>query len=306
MRARRRVLSFAPKLSGRAAQRSRQPQQPTAITQRAQVCMNTSKPAEAVDDDDGTSPATAVAATMTAMPAKAGFRWKLAASIAVIVVGLALGLGLGLGLGLSSTSYGTSTTVYTDDPGAACGGAFLTDIYNTLDGLSLDLKWFPVAIAQNMAQPLTCDSADEATGTGSPSITGAGYQNVLHAYCAQCIQFTSDAGATAGALVMDTCPHDGNEEWCPMGGTTNTYGYYNHLDFFGPVASDVTDVIGTDNPTGTIELVACPDEIISAITELADADNAASNPVCTFYYQPGVGPWQGSPGMDVFGCSQCS
>ena len=91
-----------------------------------------------------------------------------------------------------------------------------------------------------------------------------------------------------------------------MGGTTNTYGYYNHLDFFGPVASDVTDVIGTDNPTGTIELVACPDEIISAITELADADNAASNPVCTFYYQPGVGPWQGSPGMDVFGCSQCS
>lgn len=213
----------------------------------------------------------------------------------------------------TETSYSSSSTVFypgdsagTTGENAACGGADLNDVFSSLAALEEDVEWFPVAIAQSMAQPLSCSSANETTGAGSPSVDGAGYANVLHAYCGICVQFTTSDGATAGGLVMDTCPNSGNSQWCPMDGGTNDEGYYNHLDFFAAAESDVTDVLGTDNPHGTIEIVACPDGVTDALTTLADANDSADNDVCTFWWDSDDSTWQGSPGMDAFGCLTCS
>merc|ERR1712232_622674 len=99
-------------------------------------------------------------------------------------------------------------------------------------------------------QPLACDSADETTGAGSPSKDAGSYasSNILHLYCGQCIEFTSDTnGETVGGIVFDTCPSSGNDYWCSKDGAKNSEGYYNHLDFLYSDSSDVTDAIG-DNP----------------------------------------------------------
>merc|ERR1712139_323484 len=143
-------------------------------------------------------------------------------------------------------------------------------------------------------------SANEATGQGSPSIQGAGYSNVLHTYCGQCIQFTTDNGTTVGGVVFDTCPYAANSEWCSKDGNANQHGFHNHIDIYGRSSDNVTSVIG-DNPTGSVQAVTCPSAVTAALTSLAAATQQSSQGggVCTWYWDGNK--WQGSPGMSDFG-----
>jgi len=155
-----------------------------------------------------------------------------------------------------------------------------------------------------MGQGLVCTSADNSAGAGCPSASSSSaacsYSGVLHRGCAECIKFTTSGGTAVGAIVMDTCPYDGNEEWCPKSGGTNTYGYYNHLDFAYTTETTITNAIG-DNPTGTIEAMDCPDALTTALTDYKG--NAA---LCT-YWEDSDGNPQGCPGMDdAFDCIVCS
>jgi len=169
---------------------------------------------------------------------------------------------------------------------------------------AVGMQYFPVAIAQGMAQPLMCSSANEATGQGSPSIQGAGYSNVLHTYCGQCIQFTTDDGTTVGGVVFDTCPYAANSEWCSKDGNANQHGFHNHLDIYGSTSIAVTNAIG-DNPTGRVQTITCPSAVINALTSLASASQQSpQSKVCSWYWDGSH--WQGSPGMSDFGCSECS
>jgi len=174
------------------------------------------------------------------------------------------------------------------------------------------MHYFAVAIAQGMGEPFMCN-ADHSIGKGSPSVLGmpSGYDKVLHTYCGQCVEFTTQDGRKAGGLVMDTCPTvDGtgndNSEYCSKGGAANAHGFYNHLDIHGVSSDSVESVIG-DNPTGTIASVTCPSAVVDALTDLAAATDASStSDVCSWYYDGHSGKWQGAPGMNAFGCSECA
>lgn len=215
---------------------------------------------------------------------------------------------------VASDSYPSSSSRYfpgdtgntlAGQPGA-CGGAILDDVAAKLSTLtdSVGMHYFPVAIAQGMAQPMVCSTANEATGAGSPSKTGAGYANVLHTYCGQCVEFTTDSGTKVGGVVLDTCPTSHNAEWCSKDGNANQHGFYNHLDIYGTSESDVTSVIGS-NPTGSVQAVTCPSEVTAALTSLAAAtQQSPTSSVCNWYWDGSR--WQGSPGMSDFGCSECS
>lgn len=217
-----------------------------------------------------------------------------------------------LGTYAASTSrFYPGDTAGTIGQSAACGGANLNTVSNRLSGLtdSLGKKYFAIAPSQNMVQPLTCSSANEATGTGSPSKDAGSYasDNILHLYCGQCIEFTSDiTKQTVGGIVFDTCPATAtNDAWCTKNGAKNSVGYYNHVDFFGTDSESVTTSIG-DNPTGSISLVECPSSLVAAMTNLAAAGDSSASPVCNFWYDTSSQVWQGSPGQDAFGCAQCS
>lgn len=172
------------------------------------------------------------------------------------------------------------------------------------------MHYYAVAIAQGMGEPFMCN-ADESVGRGVPSRAGRGYDNVLHAYCGQCIEFTTEAGSKVGGLVMDTCPTvdaNGldNSEYCSKSGAANGHGFHNHLDIHGTSSDSVANVIG-DNPVGTIALVDCPSALVDALTNLAAASRESpASPVCSWYYDTSGGTWQGAPGMSEFGCSECS
>jgi len=214
----------------------------------------------------------------------------------------------------SSAAYASSSSrYYPEDTGnttagqvGACGGAVLDTVASKLSALTgtVGMHYFPVAIAQGMAQPLMCSTADESTGLGSPSIIGAGYSNVLHTYCGQCIEFTTSEGTTVGGVVLDTCPYESNKEWCSKDGSANQHGFYNHVDIFGSSETDVKNVVGS-NPTGSVKTVTCPAAVTEALTSVAAAtQQSPKSEVCTWYYDGSK--WQGSPGMSDFGCSECS
>jgi len=172
------------------------------------------------------------------------------------------------------------------------------------------MPYFAVAIAQGMGEPFMCN-ADESIGKGVPSMAGTGYANVLHTYCGQCVEFTTQDGIKVGGVVMDTCPTvDGtgndNSEYCSKSGQANKHGFYNHIDIHGTSSDSVQSVIG-DNPTGTITSVVCPSSVVDALTNLAAAsDGSSKSPVCSWWYDDHSGKWQGAPGMNEFGCSECS
>jgi len=213
----------------------------------------------------------------------------------------------------SSTRYfaGDSHNTVAGQKGA-CGGADLDEVSKMLAGLhdTLGMPYFAVAIAQGMGEPFMCN-ADESVGKGVPSIGGAGYSNVLHTHCGQCVEFTARDGKKVGGVVMDTCPTvdatgNDNSEYCSKGGAANKHGFYNHLDIHGTSSDSVESVLG-DNPIGTVMAVTCPAAVTDALTKLAAAsDSSSTSPVCSWYYDPNSQSWQGAPGMDDFGCSQCS
>merc|ERR1712070_647544 len=120
-----------------------------------------------------------------------------------------------------------------------------------------------------------------------------------------------EAGFKVGGLVMDTCPTvdatgNANSEYCSKSGSANKHGYYNHLDIHGTSSDSVSAVIG-DNPVGAIQLVECPAAVLTALSDLAAASRESpASPVCSWWYDSSSGSWQGAPGMDQFGCSECS
>jgi len=110
---------------------------------------------------------------------------------------------------------------------------------------------------------------------------------------------------------MDTCPTvdatgNDNSEYCSKSGSANKHGYYNHLDIHSASSDSVSSVIG-DNPVGAIQLVTCPAGLLEALMDLAAASRQSpSSPVCSWWYDSSSATWQGAPGMDEFGCSECS
>jgi hypothetical protein len=213
--------------------------------------------------------------------------------------------GAGAGASTSSTYETSSTTYYGGDtagtassPHGACGGAHLDEVRSSLAAIRGDLPfdYFPVAVSQQMMEDL-----DPSCNVGTA--VSAGYANVLHVYCGQCVEFTTTAGVTVGGLVLDICPPgSANTAWCQTGGAANSVGKYNHLDIFGSSSTDVPSAIG-DNPTGTVTLVACPSELDSMMTTLANAKDSQAGAVCNWYYD-GV-EWQGAYGMSKWGCAEC-
>ena len=200
--------------------------------------------------------------------------------------------------GASSTTYFGGDTAGTGSPEGACGGANVGKVRSSLRAIRNDLpyEYFPVAVSQQMMEPLTCYVAQKL---------GAGYANVLHVQCGQCVEFTTKAGVTVGGLVMDVCPPGGaNTAWCHTGGKVNSVGKYNHLDFFGSTSTDVPNKIG-DNPTGTFKVVACPTKLDSMMTTLTNAKNPVKGDVCRWYYEA-EGVWQGAYGMHKWGCKNCN
>jgi hypothetical protein len=201
-------------------------------------------------------------------------------------------------------TYGTSSTTYYGgdsagsplSPPGACGGARVDKVRSSLAAIRsfLPFDYFPVAVSQQMMEPLTCNVGKSV---------GAGYANVLHVHCGQCVEFTTKKGVTVGGLVLDICPPgSANTAWCQTGGKVNSAGKYNHLDFFGSSRTDVPSKIG-DNPTGTVKLVTCPDKLDTMMTTLANAKNSQKGAVCNWYYDGSV--WQGAYGMHKWGCNIC-
>jgi hypothetical protein len=197
----------------------------------------------------------------------------------------------------STTYYGGDTAGTPSSPHGACGGARVDEVRSSLAAIrdNLPFDYFPVAVSQQMMEAL--DSCKVGT------TVSAGYANVLHVYCGQCVEFTTTAGVTVGGLVMDICPPgSANTAWCQTGGKVNSAGKYNHLDIFGSSSTDVPSAIG-NNPTGTVKLVACPAELDSTMTTLANPKDSQAGAVCNWYYDGSV--WQGAYGMSKWGCTEC-
>jgi len=214
-----------------------------------------------------------------------------------------------------ATSYAASTTHYfpgdtaytTLDQVGACGGASLTGIASKLSEIG---KWYPLAIGQGMAGSMTCSTADDSIGTGCPSKTGIDDDcggKVLHLYCGQCVEFSSNAGEVINGVVMDTCPAIPiNGEWCTKDCEPNDHDMYNHLDVFSSESDSslLFDTSGS-NPEGKVKLIDCPSAVTDALTELAAASSPSPSPVCNFYKGESDN-WQGCPGMSAFDCTECS
>jgi endoglucanase len=58
-------------------------------------------------------------------------------------------------------------------------------------------------------------------------------------------------------MIVNLCPYNGNEQWCPQVGGTNEYGYSYHFDLMAQ-----SPLIG-DNPIVDFESVACPGQAVS-------------------------------------------
>jgi len=94
--------------------------------------------------------------------------------------------------------------------------------------------------------------------------------------CGKCFTLTSTGtsppgqgtGGGAGKSIMviatNLCPHAGNENWCPVAGQNNAYGYNAHFDIDSGSGNGGWNSLGWNNPIVTYTQVACP----SAATSL--------------------------------------
>ncbi|KAE8391502.1 RlpA-like double-psi beta-barrel-protein domain-containing protein-containing protein [Aspergillus alliaceus] len=88
-----------------------------------------------------------------------------------------------------------------------------------------------------------CGKCYNLTSTGNPPCTGCGTGGV--------------AGKSIIVMTTNLCPYNGNQQWCPQVGATNSYGYSYHFDIMAK-----TEVFG-DNPVVNFEPVACPGQATS-------------------------------------------
>ncbi|KAG8988323.1 hypothetical protein FRB90_002828 [Tulasnella sp. 427] len=154
-----------------------------------------------------------------------------------------------LGIAILSATITTSlalqatTTAYQDESAGACGCGSLLNSYTY-------------------------------TAAGSPAIFGNG--SWCGTGCGQCYQLTStgasppeqgEGGGTGTSIVVmvnNLCPHEGNEEWCPELGGTNTYGYSAHFDIDASSGAGGWSLLGWDNPVVDFAPVTCPDNAVTA------------------------------------------
>ncbi|KAF9883670.1 hypothetical protein FE257_003054 [Aspergillus nanangensis] len=152
-------------------------------------------------------------------------------------------LTVALGLVTFAAAYKATTTRYYDGQEGACGCGTSSGAFPWQLGIS--------------ANVYTAAGSQALFDTAGASWCGAG--------CGKCYQLTSTGSApcsgcgTGGAagqsiivMVTNLCPYNGNQQWCPNPGSTNTYGYGYHFDIHAQ-----SEVFG-DNVVVDFEPVACP------------------------------------------------
>lgn len=129
--------------------------------------------------------------------------------------------------------------------------------------------WASVAVAESMQKPYQCKACPDCQcATGQEQVAAGGPSGG----CGQCYEvrttgknpYGSDVPImTFHAAVVDSCPHDANQEWCPENvGDKNRHGFEFHIDVFQPDHDKLN--IG-DNPFVQLRPVDCPAEIVEVM-----------------------------------------
>lgn len=168
-----------------------------------------------------------------------------------------------LALAASDAWFSATTTNFGGGQGS-CGGCALSMFGNTPG-------WATVAVAESMQIPYACkDCPDCHCATGDAQRAAGGPPGG----CGECYEVrttgTNPYGAqlpvvSFNATVVDSCPFDANQEWCPRAvGDTNRHGYEFHIDVF---SSDHSKLGIGDNPFVQFRPIECPETVLQTMQQ---------------------------------------
>jgi len=163
--------------------------------------------------------------------------------------------------------YLATTTIYADTDRASCGSL---DTAAVVRGTG----YYAVASAQAMQNSFPnggsccwCGQAGSTQGTGTAPMgcmsCARGRFLPRRPYDAPLSPGHSLFAQEVNLVVVDICPHQGNEAWCPRTeGSTNVFGSQNHFDFANPPA-------GFDNYYFAFSPAPCSGEIERRVREMS-------------------------------------